>query len=304
MNPLPSAASSPNDGYDDRTLLLYLIPSFIAMAWLSSRASWFWNHQEELSFGWIVLLLCIFLFWETWSQRPVAQLRISWISLSLGFLGMLLLFVFQIYQAALGLKPAALAGLALGVMMISVANLHFVFGRPGLGKCLFPYAFLLIAMPMPSIVQGVVVNGLQQEVAFVTVELLALLGVPADLSGSIIHLPSGPIGVDEACSGIRSLQSTLMATLFIGFLTLKGLVFRLSLCVAGILLSILGNLVRVFFLSYRAHMHGLEAVETGHDAAGWSILLFTLTGVSLLAWLLNQFQLTINRDSKADEEKA
>jgi exosortase len=289
------------DNFSDRFLLLHLMPSFVALTWLSAKASWFWNHQPDLSFGWIVVFLCAFLFWESWQVRPAATLKVSWVSVLCGMIGIGLLFVFQIYQAALGLKPAALVGLAMAVMLVVSANLHYVFGWKGLLKFLFPYAFILIALPMPSAVHGIVVNGLQHQVAYLTVEILAVIGIPADLAGSVIHLSSGPVGVDEACSGIRSLQSTIMATLFIGFLMLKGLGLRILLFFAGIFLAVFGNLMRVLFLSYQAHHHGIEAVDANHDAAGWSILLFTVGGVAVLSWLLGKLQLAIERLPKPDQ---
>ena len=81
-----------------------------------------------------------------------------------------------------------------------------------------------------------------------------------------------------------------MATLFIGFLMLKELGLRIFLFFAGIALAVFGNLMRVLFLSYQAHHHGIEAVDANHDAAGWFILLFTIGGVALLSWLLGKLQ--------------
>ncbi len=300
-NQLSGVQPAKPDQFSDSFLYLHLVPSFIALAWLAAKASWFWNHQPDLSFGWIVIFLCAFLFWESWQVRPAAKLKLSWVSILFGLCGTGLLFVFQIYQAALGLKPAALVGLALAVMMVVTANLHYVFGWRGILKFLFPYAFILIALPMPSAVHGIVVNGLQHQVAYVTVEILAIIGIPADLSGSIIHLTSGPVGVDEACSGIRSLQSTIMATLFIGFLMLKGIGLRIFLFFAGIALAIFGNLIRVLFLSYQAHHHGIEAIDASHDAAGWSILLFTVGGVAILSWLLGKVQTAIENLPRPDQ---
>ena len=297
LNPKP-------DDFSDRFLLLHLVPSFIALAWLAAKASWFWNHNPDLSFGWIVIFLCAFLFWESWQVRPGARLKTSWVSLLCGVAGGGLLFVFKIYQAALGLKPAALVGLAFAVMLVVTANLHYVFGWRGILKFLFPYAFILIALPMPSAVHGFIVNGLQQQVAFLTVEILAVIGIPADLAGSVIHLTTGPVGVDEACSGIRSLQSTIMATLFIGFLMLKGVGLRILLFFAGISLAIFGNLMRVLFLSYQAHHHGIEAIDASHDAAGWSILLFTVGGVAVLSWLLGKLQLAIEKLPKPGQARS
>ncbi len=279
----------------NRTLLLHLLPSFVAMAWLGSKASWFWNHQQDLQFGWVVALLCGFIFWESWQQKPEIQFKHSWFSGMTGLAGFGFFFVFQIYQAAFGLKPASMLGLALAAMLMVVANLHFVFGWKGLSRFSFAYAFILIALPMPSIVQGILVNGLQHQVASVTVELLTLFGIPANLAGSIIHLSTGPVGVDDACSGIRSLQSSVMATLFIGFISLRHFSLRCLLLIAGIMLALFGNLVRVFFLSYQAHAHGVEAIEASHDAAGWSILIFTVAGVVVSSWGLSKIQARLDR---------
>ena len=61
----------------NRILLLHLLPSFIAMGWLGSKASWFWNHQSDLQFGWVVALLCGFIFWESWQHKPDIRLKYS-----------------------------------------------------------------------------------------------------------------------------------------------------------------------------------------------------------------------------------
>jgi exosortase len=148
---------------------------------------------------------------------------------------------------------------------------------------------------MPSVVHNLVVGGLQSKIAFLNVEILNLIGVPAQRVGSLIRLPSCTVGVDEACSGIRSLQSTLMATLFIGYLTLRRWSLKGLLVLAGIGLAIFGNLVRSLFLSYTANAKGLSAVQQVHDTAGWSILLFTATGVALLAWAFTRLETTLRR---------
>ena len=109
---------------------------------------------------------------------------------------------------------------------------------------------------------------MQHYVAAVTVEILAIWGFPAQLGGNIISPPTtGPVGIDEACSGIRSLQSAMMATLFIGYLSLKSFWMRSFLLGAGVAVAVLGNLIREFFLSYQGHHFGLEAIDTNHDSA-------------------------------------
>ena len=54
------------------------------------------GSSAALQFGWIVLLLCGYLFWEAWATRP--QLRCHWdfVSFTATALGVGLLFLVQI----------------------------------------------------------------------------------------------------------------------------------------------------------------------------------------------------------------
>ncbi|RME89752.1 MAG: exosortase/archaeosortase family protein [Verrucomicrobia bacterium] len=276
-----------------------LAPSFVAMAWLVAKASYFWNHNPDLNFGWLVVLLCAYLFYEGWEQRPPIQWRLRWWALGPAVVGLGLMFLVQIYQAALGSNAASTVGLALAVMLVACGNVGMVYGWAGIRRFGMAYAFLLVAMPMPSAIHGPVVGGLQSFVATVDTEILNLMGIPAERVGSLIHLPAGTVGIDEACSGIRSLQSTIMATIFIGYLTLRRVSWQVLLFVCGVGLAVLGNLIRSLYLSLTAYKHGIEAVEGVHDAAGWSILIFTTAGVIFISWLLNRLQQRLDAELAA-----
>jgi exosortase len=269
---------------DSKSVLLALSPTWLALAWLVSKAQWFWSHKPDLQFGWIVLLLSAFLLWDQWHKRPVATFRVGWPSVFFGLIGCGMLFLVQIYHAAYGMMPALLAALCAAVYAVAAANIHYVYGWKGVRFFAFPILFLAIAMPLPTFIYGPVVNGLQHKVASANVEILNILGIPAERVGSVIQLPNGTVGVDEACSGIRSLQSTIMATLFIGYLMLKSRFLQVALLTCGILLAVFGNLVRSLYLSLTANAKGVAAIAQVHDTAGWSILLFTAVGVGLLAW--------------------
>ena len=275
---------------ESRIFILALAPTWLAFAWLVSKAQWYWTHKPDLQFGWVVLLLSLFLLWDQWNRRPEPAFRFGWPVLAFGLAGCVALFLVQIYQAAYGMMPALMMGLCAGVYSIAAANIYYVCGWKGLRHFAFPLLFLLIAMPMPSFIYNPIVNGLQHKVASANVEVLNLLGIPAQRLGSVIHLPNGVVGVDEACSGIRSLQSAIMATLFIGYITLKSRLLQATLLFAGIALAIFGNLIRSLYLSLIANAKGVDAIKEVHDSAGWSILLFTAAGVVLLSWLLAKFE--------------
>jgi exosortase len=224
--------------------------------------------------------------------------------LPLALAGLAGLFLVQIYRAALGSSEVDAGVLALSVMLIVAANLGFVFGWAGVKAFGMSFGFILIALPMPSTIQGIVVGGLQNLVAVVDTNLLNLMGIPATQVGSLIHLSEGTVGIDEACSGIRSLQSTIMATVFIGYLSLRRFTFQALLLVGGVALAFLGNLIRSLYLCLTAHAHGMAAVKEVHDAAGWSILAFTAAGVILISWLFNRLDQQLLTPAKQDDSRA
>jgi len=91
--------------------------------------------------------------------------------------------------------------------------------------------------------------------------------------GNVIEVSTGVVGIDDACSGIRSLQSSLMISLFFGeFYRMKW--FRRALLVpVSFILAILFNICRTSFLTLIAARKGVDAISRYHDEAGLSILL-------------------------------
>jgi exosortase/archaeosortase family protein len=60
------------------------------------------------------------------------------------------------------------------------------------------------------------------------------------------------------------------------------------LLLSGVVLAVVGNLIRSLYLCLTANARGIEAIKDVHDAAGWSILVFTAAGVILISWLFNR----------------
>lgn len=297
-------------GQDQRTawhlVAVLLAPAWLVSCWVVWKAKWFWSNNPDLQFGYIVVLLCAFLIHEAWVHRPPVRTRWGPVSLLAMVLGFAVLFLTQLYQTAYGLTPASMSGLGIGYVLVVLATLHFAFGWRGISRFSFGFLFLLIALPIPSVIYAPLVGGLQSLVARFNVELLNLIGIPAQQVGSLIHLPNGTVGIDEACSGVRSLQSTIMAAIFIGYVALKRNSLRLVLFGAGVVLAIVGNIGRSLYLSLMAHWRGMDAIEKVHDAAGWSVLAFTAAGVILLSWMISRaeraVQTAATTQAQADDD--
>ena len=79
-----------------------------------------------------------------------------------------------------------------------------------------------------------------------------------------------------------------MAGLFIGFVLFRSWGWCLLLGILSVALAVVGNLGRTFFLCREGARKGVDAVRGVHDAAGWSVMIFTALGVALIAWGLNR----------------
>ncbi len=157
---------------------------------------------------------------------------------------------------------------------------------PLLSVLWFPVCFFLVAVPWPTLLEGPLIQGLSRADARMVVEALGWLGVPAVQQGNVIQVSAGTVGIDEACSGIRSFQSSLMVSLFLGELYRLTAFRRVALGLAGFTAAFLFNVVRTLALTWVAAQQGMAAIATWHDPAGFSILLACVAGLWLLSLLL------------------
>jgi exosortase/archaeosortase family protein len=118
--------------------------------------------------------------------------------------------------------------------------------------------------------------------------MLDWIGIAAIQHGNVIETSAGLVGIDEACSGVRSLQSALMVSLFLGehyrFLKWQ----RVVLVVTSLLLAFFFNVLRALTLTVIAATRGVHSLENWHDTAGFSILAATFAGLYGLSYLMRR----------------
>ena len=273
--------------------LMTCLPLAVFVGWWIYSLQFQWRAQEEYRFGYLVVVLVAFLVWDRWDSRPKSDAPVAtWRAWGWSLLGFPLVLVAELYRYALARGPASATALRLGTLCFVRAAILQQWGPQTLRHFRFPILFALIAVPIPGVLWSPVVFGLKGLVTFVNVELLNLLGIPALQQGSVIQLPNCRVGVDEACSGIRSLQSSLMMALFIGDQSLRQGGLRWLLVGGAVGWAVVGNIGRSLYLSLTAHRHGAEALDAVHDTAGWSVLVVTLVGLGVMAWALARWEST------------
>jgi exosortase len=278
-----------------RFVPMALLVAVLAILWfvLCRQLSGEWAVNEQYAYGWFVPFFCSYLFWLRWEDRPQPEAtghrsevrgRIAML-LAAGALFLLLpLRVFEIGNP--DWRPLAWIHAAI-VVNVTLIALWWAGGRPWVRHFAFPIAFIFVAVPWISPLEHPVVQGLMHAVAAAATEALTLFGIPAQLEGNLIRISSGVVGVNEACSGVRSLQTALMIGLLFGELKRFSPGRRVGLVTVAIALSILANFLRTFLLVLVAADKGIGAVDRFHDITGYLIValvfLGTLGATTLLA---------------------
>jgi len=175
--------------------------------------------------------------------------------------------------------------LGIEVIGLTLYVIYVGMGRGWLRQLAFPICFFFVAIPWPSPIENPIIQHLTRASAAIVIELLGWVGVPALAHGNVIEVSTGMVGIDEACSGIRSFQSSLMISLFFGeFYRLSH--WRRGLLVPmGFVFSVAFNVCRMSLLTLVAAKKGVAAISQYHDEAGITIAILctlALWGVAIL----------------------
>jgi exosortase len=243
------------------------------------------------------------MFWLRWQDRPQAEIRKPQITAALvAVTALLLLLPVRLFEIA-NPEWRLLAWVhALIVVALTLLLLWSAGGGSWLRHFAFPVVFMLVAVPWPTALETPVIQGLMQLVARVAAETAMLLGIPAEVQGNLIRVTNGLVGVNEACSGIRSLQTSLMIGLLFGELKRLSIPRRVALVVSAIVIALVANFVRAVFLVQIAATKNLSEVGRWHDVAGYAIILFVFVATMAVAYFLGKSQAT-HPNSKIDRQQ-
>ncbi|MCI0627121.1 MAG: exosortase/archaeosortase family protein [Acidobacteria bacterium] len=285
---------------------LWLPFALFSVLWidLCRQLSYTWENREQYSYGWFVPFFALYLFWHRWRDRPAPAyanssysasnggrdgVRCPWLLPFSTFVLALLLLPLRVIHEVNPDWPLITWPYALIVVGLTMRVFHVAGGWSWVKHFVFPISFILVAIAWPYRIEKGLTQNLMQVVANITVELLGLVGVPALQRGNLIEVGTGVVGVDEACSGVRSFQSTFMVSLFMGELYRLRIWTRIGFLACGLLLAFGFNVVRTLFLSWQAN-HELAAIEKWHDSAGMTISVVCFFSLWLLAiWVRSRW---------------
>ena len=249
-------------------ILLHPIAAVLALlgvlyaAVLADLATEWWTEPSS-SYGMLVPAVAIWVAWlrrhEIASLPAVPDARGLW----LAAFGCALLLTGEL-SAEFFLKRIS--------FVVVLASITWIFwGKARLQRLGFVFVLLATMVPLPTIVYNALAAPLQLLASDIATRVAQALGVSVFRDGNIIHLANASLGVEEACSGLRSLSAMVVASLLLGFVEQMSRLGRTLLCVASIPLAVGINVLRVSATAVLADYQLDYAMGFYHLFTGWLV---------------------------------
>jgi exosortase len=292
----PAAAPSPAPAVRSPAALVALAVTLVAAVAAFCFHLWpEWSNNPDLSHGYFAPLVFLFLVWESRRQGPWRWLPCRpWVTglAAAALLAALALVVLAgLFAASLGWNHSVvlflLAG-ALGAFLAAGGTIladERVQWLPMNWISLTALLLWPLVAPIPQGTYARLTFSLQTWVTGSVMDTLQILGVPARQHGNIIELARTTVGVEEACSGVRSLISCVYAGFFFAAWQVRRPLRRLVLIAVAPLLALGMNFLRSLALTLLAN-GGVDISGAWHDATGFAILGVTAAALAGLAVLL------------------
>lgn len=248
----------------------WLVLTAALWAHLFYTASYFWLHEEYYDYGWYVPPLAVWFFlrrlsnWVPMTRKPLPDWAVA---AGLGALGLTLAPMRTLLRA----DPSWRAPMWGQVFVVCAVTFYAVWrmaGKAALAGLIPVVLFALTAVPMVGRVEWIIMNALTNRVLAASSWVLQLLGKPVVVVGNQLELAGQVVTVTEGCSGIRSVQSLLMAALCFGEWLRLDMKPRVALVVASVLTACVTNVARACLLAEIRFSRGETAFERAHDPVG------------------------------------
>ncbi len=239
-----------------------------------------WLNDPNFSHGIFVPAFALFVLWQDRKRLQQVAAAPSWSGLALIVIGLLML-VLGVLGAELFFSRTSLLVLLAGLIVLFQGWAMF-------RAVLFPWAVLILMIPIPSLLLQKVTFPLQLLASKLSSDFLPLCGVPVLREGNVIVLPSMPLEVAEACSGIRSLLSLVTLAIIYGYLMDKRTWVRVVLAISAVPIAVAANGFRIFGTGLLVQYWDPDKAQGFfHAFSGWLIFVVSLMMLFALHRMIN-----------------
>jgi exosortase len=239
-----------------------------------------WWQDPNYSHGWLVPLFSGYVVWREREALGRLILRPAKLGMVV-MLGAVALLAFGTLAVELFTSRVSLVFLLAGMVLLLA-------GWQTLRFLAFPLGFLLLAIPIPAIIQNHLVLPLQFVASSLAARVLEALGVVVFREGNLLHLANTTLEVAEACSGIRSLTSLIALAIVYNYLVRSRRWAQAALLALTLPIAVAGNALRVVGTGLASHTLGAEFADGFFHTFSGLFLFVTAFGLLLACHSLLQ----------------
>jgi exosortase len=223
-----------------------------------------WINLPDFSHGFLIPLVSLYLLYDRRHRLAEIQPKGAWSGLVWIGIGLSVLVLGRLSMEYFTTRVSLLIVIAGSVLLL--------LGKDYLKLTLFPIAYLIFMIPIPSFLMDKLTFPLQLIASSLSASVLNIIGIPVLREGNILELANTSLEVAEACSGIRSMLSLLALAVIFAYFNQKTFGKRAILVLSGIPIAIVANTVRVTGTGVLAHLFGDGAAQGFfHDFSGWAM---------------------------------
>ena len=250
-----------------------------------------WTRDPDLSHGLLMPVVCVVLL--NLGLNPAARDTLggrtaAFLAAVLGAASLACLWGAGLLAATLDWSsPVVDFALACSLALVGCAALAvFADRKVSLiafnGTTVCAAALWALCAPLPPGTYSRLTLALQLRVSAGVMRTLDLLGIVAHRHGNIIELSRGAVGVEEACSGVRSLVSCVFAGLLLAATLVRRPWARVLLVALAAPLALAMNFLRSLLLTLLVNA-GVRVEGAWHDVTGYAVLGVTAANLFCLA---------------------
>ena len=241
---------------------------------LSDIPAWRWMYglwmtSPDNSHGILVPAFAIWLLWHRFDLFPSKLPPVPMYAILLGA-GLIL--------AGVGIRCAGIYTRTITIEALSlvpcIAGVVLLTGGWAVVRWAWPAVlFLFFMIPLPGAIGGLLSGVLQKIATISSTYLLQTIGIPAVSEGNVIWLTHKPLGVAQACSGLRMLTSFFALSAGVSLVIDRPVWEKCLIAFSAPVIAILANVLRISATAVAYEFGNEQMAELiFHDLAGWLMM--------------------------------
>ncbi len=248
--------------------MILLFASFLFYYFWTLQALFhIWLTNDDYSYGFLIPSVSAYLIYER--RRLIAKTVTSsnWI----GFIPFMVFLLVGLY-GILGSSPSAVQP-TIPLVLLSTVLLCFGYGM--LKILLFPLAYLIFMVPLPTLIQSQIGLPLKLLSTEFGALILHMVGISVFVEGNIIDLGITQLQVVDACAGLRFLLPLLALGSIFAYFFERFWWKQAVLVVATVPIAVVTNGIRIAITGILSSRYGSEiAMGFFHSFSGWIVFIF------------------------------